>query len=393
MGQIESAANIGRISVHPGMMLVLFLVGVGLGAFGYRVIATPAVSPLAPAGQNVPQLIKQGQRIFIPEGSPLRGKLAVDLVTQTELQQNLTLPAVVEADPAHLVRILPPLAGRIVQLNVELGERVEQGQPLAILDSPDVGTAYADYERAKAHLSLALKSRDRLRELVKTSAIAVRDLQEAEAEYLTAEAEQERAEARLRQIGLDPEVPSTSRAVAISAPISGSVIELTVAPGTFWNDPTAALMTIADLNTIWVTANVPEKDTARVEKGQAVDIVFAAYPGETFNGQVLFVSNVLDPDTRRTKVRIELENPGIRFKPGMFANVTFFSPKRLVPIIPTTALVLRDETNQVFVEIAPWCFEPRRVDIDFQRGDQIVIRNGLAAGDRVVARGGVLLND
>ena len=102
-------------------------------------------------------------------------------------------------------------------------------------------------------------------------------------------------------------------------------------------------MTVADLSTIWVTANVPEKDTALVAKGQPVDIAFAAYPGELFKSHVLFVSNVLDPDTRRTKVRISLDNPDTRFKPGMFANVTFFSPKQTVPIVPTTALVLRDE--------------------------------------------------
>jgi cobalt-zinc-cadmium efflux system membrane fusion protein len=175
--------------------------------------------------------------------------------------------------------------------------------------------------------------------------------------------------------------------------VSGSIIDLTVAPGTYWNDATAALMTVADLSTIWVTANVPEKDTALIAKGQPVEIVFSAYPGEVFKGEVLFVSNVLDPDTRRTKVRINLENPENRFKPGMFANVTFFAPKQTIPIIPTTALFLKDDASQVFVEVAPWAFESRRVEVGFQQGDEAAIRNGLSAGDRVVTRGGVLLND
>ena len=93
-------------------------------------------------------------------------------------------------------------------------------------------------------------------------------------------------------------------------------------------------MTVADLSTIWVTANVPEKDIAVVAKGQAVDVSFPAYPGEVFKGKVLFVSDVLDPDTRRTKVRIAFQNPEIRLKPGMFANVSFLAPKQTRPVDP-----------------------------------------------------------
>ena len=139
--------------------------------------------------------------------------------------------------------------------------------------------------------------------------------------------------------------------MTVVAPMAGSVIDLGVAPGAYWNDATAALMTVADLSTIWVTASVPEKDTALVAKGQSVDVVFSAYPGEVFKGQVLFVSDVLDPDTRRTKVRIAFKNPDTRLKPGMFANVSFYAPVQRVPVVPTSALVLKDDANQVFVEI------------------------------------------
>ncbi len=372
----------------------LLVIGAAFGALAYRFVGGPSGGQLPErVVQSVPQFVREGARIIVPDGSPLRTKLAIETVSQKEVQRNLVLPAVVEADPARLVKVLPPVAGRITQLKVQLGEEVRKGKPLLVLDSPDLDTAYADYERAKANSALAIKSRDRLRELVKTSAVAVRELQQAETDLVNAEVEKQRAEARLRQIGVDPEVSTKSRAVTIVAPVSGSIIDLNVAPGAYWNDATAALMTVADLSTIWVTANVPEKDTALVAKGQPVEIAFAAYAGEGFESQVLFVSNVLDPDTRRTKVRISLDNPDTRFKPGMFANVTFFSPKQTVPIVPTTALVLRDEKSQVFVEIAPWTFEARPVDIGFQQGGEVAIRHGVEAGDRIVARGGVLLND
>jgi cobalt-zinc-cadmium efflux system membrane fusion protein len=175
--------------------------------------------------------------------------------------------------------------------------------------------------------------------------------------------------------------------------MAGSIIDLQVAPGAFLNDATAAIMTIANLETIWVTADVPESDTALVSKGQAVDVVFTAYQGEVFKGRVLFVSDVVDPDTRRTKVRIAFDNANIRLRPGMFANVSFYAPNQNVPVVPTSALVLKDNLNQVFVETAPWTFEARTVDIGFQQDDEVVLTGGLKADDRVVIRGGVLLGD
>jgi cobalt-zinc-cadmium efflux system membrane fusion protein len=377
------------------MALGLVLTGAGLGALGYHLVAGHFISHgRAPAiDQSAPPFVAEGKRIVVPEGSPLRNKLAIDVVAETEVQRNLVLPAVVEADPARLVKVLPPLSGRITQLKVQLGEEVEQGQPLVVLDSPDLAAAYADYEKAKAIWALAIKNRNRLRDLAKTGGAATKDQQQAETDYVTAEVENQRAEARLRQIGVDPETATKSRTVAISAPVSGSIIDLAVAPGAYWNDSTAALMTVADLSTIWVTANVPEKDTSLVAKGQPVDIAFAAYPGEVFKSDVLFVSNVLDPDTRRTKVRIRLPNADTRLKPGMFANVTFFTSKLTVPIVPTTALVLKDEASQVFVEVAPWSFEARRIEVGFQQDDHAIVRSGLKAGERIVVKGGVLLND
>jgi cobalt-zinc-cadmium efflux system membrane fusion protein len=242
-------------------------------------------------------------------------------------------------------------------------------------------------------LDLAQKNRERLRSLGVGGGVALKDIQHADADVITADAEYQRAEARLQQIGVDPNAADKSRIVTITAPISGSILDLSVAPGAYWNDTTQSLLTIADLSKIFVTANLPEKDTTRVAEGQPVEAKLMAYPGEVFKGTVSFVSDSLDADTRRTKVRITFDNPHTRLKPGMFANVTFFSPKEVVTVIPVNALLLRDDTSQVFVEVAPWVFEARPVDIWFQQDDQAVIQAGLKAGERVIVKGGVLLND
>jgi membrane fusion protein, heavy metal efflux system len=123
------------------------------------------------------------------------------------------------------------------------------------------------------------------------------------------------------------------------------------------------------------------------------DVAFAAYPGEIYHGQVLFVSDVVDPDTRRTKVRIAFDNPNARLRPGMFATVSFHAPNQRVPVVPASALVIKDDVSQVFVETAPWTFEVRNVDIAFQQGDEAALANGVSPGERVVIKGGVLLSD
>jgi cobalt-zinc-cadmium efflux system membrane fusion protein len=334
-----------------------------------------------------------GNRVIVPEGSPVRGKLTIGPVAEQELQRKLVLPAIVEADPARTVKVLPPVTGRVTDLMVQLGERVVQGQELAVIDSGDLAQAYADIEKAKSVVTLTRKALDRQLGLEKASAAAIKDREQAQSDYGQAVAELERAETRLRAIGAPEDRKPESRLLTLKAPAAGSLIDLQVARGAFLNDPTAAIMTIANLGTVWVTANVPENDTARVTKGQDVAVALPAYPGEVFAGKVLFVSDILDPDTRRTKVRIAFANPDLRLKPNMFAEATFLAPREKAAVVPTQALVLKNETDQVFVEVAPWTYEARPVEVSFQQGDRAIIARGLQPGQRVVTRGGVLLND
>ncbi len=375
--------------------LAFVIVALVLAAGVYwLLIGRSGVSAPTPAAIEKPQpLIRSGEQVTVPEHSPIRGRLAVAPVAERDARRNLVLPAVVEADPSRLIKVLPPVAGRVMQLKVQLGERVTAGQPLVVIDSPDLGQAYADYDRAKAGIALTRKNLDRQRGLAKIGGAPEKDLQQAESDYANAEAELRRTEARLKQIGVEADTTAQSRTVTVAAPMAGSIIELDVGPGAYWNDATQSLMTVADLNTIWVTASVPETDTTLVAKGQQVEVALPAYPGEVFKGSVLFVSDVVDSDTRRTKVRIAFANPDTRLRPGMFANVTFFAPAQHIPMVPTSALILKDDLTQVYVETAPWTFQARTVELGFQQGDQVAIKNGVRPGERVVVKGGVLLGD
>jgi cobalt-zinc-cadmium efflux system membrane fusion protein len=373
-------------------LLIVAFVGAGAYLLTSGLFRGPTRAQGTGSREHIPVAIKDGEHIKVPIGSPLREKLTIAGVAEKEIHRKLVLPAVVEANPARTVKVLPPLAGRIIDLKVQLGGRVTEGQILAVIDSGDLAQAYSDDAKARTVVKLTKQALDRLVGLEKTRAIAVKDREQAQSDYAQAEAELKRAEARLKAIGVSAE-QQEQKLLSVRAPISGSVIDLQVGLGAYLNDPTAAIMTVADLRTIWVTANVPERDTGLVVKDQPVDVAFTAFPDRILKGQVLFVSDLLDPDTRRTKVRIAFQNPDLQLKPNMFATATFFAPTQRVPIIPTSALLLRDETDQVFVEVEPWVFEPRRVETAFQQGDEAVVTSGLKPGERIVVKGGVLLND
>jgi cobalt-zinc-cadmium efflux system membrane fusion protein len=372
--------------------IVIVLVA-GAVCFGvYRLLAPSHYRGGEVVEKAVP-VLRSGNRVTVPEGSPVRTRLAVAPVAQQDIKHDLVLPAVVEADPGRTVNVLPPVAGRVVSLKVQLGARVTEGQELLVLDSGDLAQAFSDDEKARTELTLTKQALDREVGLEKAGGGAVKEREQAQSDYAQAQSEFDRAETRLRSLGVAADQVGKTRLMSVKAPTDGSVINLQVAPGAFLNDPTATIMTIANLQTIWVTASVPESDTELVSKGQPVDVTFTAYPGDVLKGQVLFVSDVVDTDTRRTKVRIAFDNPDTRLRPGMFATVSFHAPARRLLVVPTSALLLKDDLNQVFVETAPWTFEARTVDIGFQQGDQVVLTSGVKAGDRVVVKGGVLLGD
>jgi cobalt-zinc-cadmium efflux system membrane fusion protein len=384
-----------RPPLRIGATLVLIALVAAAGFGIYRVASRgEAVRAQEPSTHETAAFYTvEGGQITVPPTSPLRTRLGVAEVADKMIQRSLTLPAVVEADPARTAKVLPSVAGRVVDLKVQLGARVAAGEVLAVIESGDLAQAFSDLEKARSALTLTKQTLDRLLILEKTRAISVKDREQAQSDYAQAQSEFERAQNRLQAIGAPSDQKGDDRHLSMKAPVAGSVIDLQMAPGAFLNDATAAVMTIADLSTVWVTANVPEKDTALISKGQSVDVVFTAYPNEVFKGKVLFVSDVLDPDTRRTKVRIAFDNPDIRLKPNMFANATFLAPAQAMPAVPTTALILRGETDQVFVEVAPWVFQARPVEVAFQQGDEAIVARGVKAGERVVVKGGVLLND
>lgn len=338
-----------------------------------------------------PQIVRRGVSIFIPEGSPYRARIVVEPVQVKNISRSRVVTGTVEPDPGRTVKILAPVAGRVSELDVALGDSVKKGQKLATIDSGDLAQAVADAEKARATVKLTKSALDRAVGLNKAGGLALRELEQAQNDYHQATSELKRAEARLEVIGDSGQV-SGQRQIVLTAPIDGTITTLETAPGDFIDNATESMMTISNLEKVWVTASVQEKDLSFVQKDERVEVSLLAYPGEVFAGRVQVISQLLEADTRRNKVRISFDNPHGIFKINMFATIRFFAPAAQSLLVPSSALFIVNDATSVFIETAPWTFQRKPVLIESDYEGSTIVR-GLEPGQRIVVRGGVLLND
>ena len=366
-----------------GLLLVVLLLTHGFGLLGSRANLT----------SEPPALVHRGEQIFVPENSPLRQRLTTQAAPAKSSSALISAPGTVESDPARTVIVLPPGAGRVHELKVALGDHVKRGQALVIIDSPDLAQAYADNDKAASAAALAAKNLGYQEAQFRIGAAAQKDLDQTRNDNAQALAEYTRTRARLRAIGAPPEAHGDARLLTVRAPVAGSVTALSVARGATINDDTQPLMTIADLSVVWVTALVAEKDVASVAPDQDAEVSIDAYPGKTLHGKVLFVSDVIEPDSRRDKTRIEFQNSDGLLKPNMFASVTVHGPPQQRVVLPSSALLMNNDRTSVFVAVAPWTFERRSVEPLLEESSQVTIASGVQPGEQVVVKGGILLND
>jgi len=339
----------------------------------------------------------QGQDYIVPNDSPLKDHLKVAPVTSGSGENVASFPGMVEANGALSANIEPPLAGRLVKLNVKLGDHVQKGQVLGLVSSGDLAQARSDVAKASDSLHLAEKALKRAQGVNSAGANAVKDLEAAQSAEVQARSEYDRATQRLRTLGGDAggsNIQAGNEALLpIIAPISGDVTALNVGAGSYMNDNTAAIMTIANLDQVWVTANIPEARLNEVRAGLPVDVLLPAYPDQIFHGRIDTISSVLDSDTRRSKARILFANPGMKLKPNMFATVQIKSVQQHEVSVPPSALLMNNDTVTVFVEAKPGTYVRKTVELGSETDQAVQIVSGLAATDRVIISGGVLLND
>jgi cobalt-zinc-cadmium efflux system membrane fusion protein len=297
----------------------------------------------------------------------------------------------VALDEDHTQRLASPLDGRVTKVLVQLGDKVKKGQPLVELSSTRVAEIEADAQKADQDLTLAKKSVDRAEKLKQEGAISDKDAAQVSADYEKAKADSARVAQQLRALSLAPSGPGLS--ASLRAQVAGTVVERSTFVGQEVRaDAAAPLLTITELGTVWVLADVYEQDLALVSRGAKVVIRVPAYPGDTFEGKVDHVGEVVDAATRTVKLRCVVPNADFRLKPEMFAKIDLAAPSRRPGIVlPARAILTDSEHSRVIIASEGNVFRQRIVEIGPEIDGQVTVASGLKAGDKVVTSGAIFL--
>ncbi len=332
-----------------------------------------------------------------------RSGVTVAPVERTLFRTYRTFPGVVRPNENALANITTLVRGRVAEVHADLGQMVKPNQLLAVLHSGDLGLAQSAYLKARARRHVAEQAYQRAKFLYQEKVIGQAEAQRREGEMISIRAEAQEALEGLRLLGMDDkQIKSLERTqtirsqVPIVAPFAGRVIARDLTKGELV-ETTHKLFAVADLSTVWVVANVSEKDISYMQHAaavpnQPVEVHVAAYPDENFQGIVSYVGDVLDPATRTMQVRLTLENPTGRLKPEMFATIRVSSePASDVLVVPETALQNDQSRSFVFVQQEPGVFEARTVKFGDKNGTFVEVFEGVREGEVVVKEGAFIL--
>jgi cobalt-zinc-cadmium efflux system membrane fusion protein len=386
-GRLRCVRRRLRISGDPGEALAV--VESGLAA-GDRVLAD------APDREQVQGEVRLWPRQLGPSG------IRVARVAPQESGGALTLGGHVTFDDVSVAHVFAPVAGRVVRVLAQPGQRVKRGAPLLAILSPEVGSAFADAVKAQADLVAAGHELRRQRELVEAHAGAPRDLETAEAAWRKARAELDRAQQKTRLLATGS-WDAVTQELTLRSPIDGEVVARAAAPGLEVQGQWAGagspveLFTIGALDRLAVMGEVYEMDLPEVRAGQEVTVRVPAFPDRTFHGRVDWIASALDPSTRTARVRCVVDNPGGLLRPEMAPVLAIALAGQGRLAVPRTAVLRLGDDVVVFVAAgtAPdgqAVFRRRTVQIGSDRQDGTVeILGGLAAGEDVVVNGGIFL--
>jgi cobalt-zinc-cadmium efflux system membrane fusion protein len=343
----------------------------------------------APASVEAPGPQISGNTIRLPANSPIAQHLLTEPVVAGRAS-TLSLPAHLVWDEDHTSRITSPITGRLSQILVQVGAHVSANQTLAYMSSPDLGSAQTEAARAQADLSQAEHNQARTQELAEAGVVAKKDLEQAQTDLVRARAEASRTRLHLKSLGA---ASTVDQHFALRSPIAGVVVERNTNPGMEWrpDQPGAPLFVVSDPTYLWAWIDAPEQAIGLLHPNAKVVLRSSAWPQETFEAQIDFVGDALDPVSRTMKVRARLRNTKRLLKGEMYVTAELTSQTHGTLNVPASAVFLQDAAQQVFVRLAEGRYE-RKTITPVERNDQWVsIADGLNKGDEVVVDGALYL--
>ncbi len=337
-----------------------------------------------------PQPIIENHQLRYPAGHPQLALLVTE-AAQAARQFEVTLPARLVWNEERTQRIYPAFAGRVSRIVADVGQRVVPGQVLAELASPEFGAAQADTARAQADAQLASQALQRQRELFAAGVVARKDLEQAEAEAARAQAEVARAQARTRLYGSGTGV---NQLLGLRSDIAGVVVERNLNPGQEVRPDTgnaAPLFVVTDPTRLWVQIDAQEADLRDLRPGAKVQLVVPVLGEAPLEATIGAVTDQIDPGSRKIKLRASVDNPQRLLKGEMLGTVRYARAVGDSVQVPASAVFLRGQAHYVFVQSSAGVFEPRDVTVRVDGTHQVLLGQGLQAGEQVVVQNGLLL--
>jgi len=321
----------------------------------------------------------------------LQKMIHIDTVKNTNIDDELVLSGEIGFDENKVVKVFPFSSGQVMEVKVSLGDKVKQGQTLAVIRSADIVGNYSDLSSAERDESIAKRQMDNEESLFKNGISSEKEYNEAKLNYEKAAAVVNKIR---QQIAINGKGNTDATgAYTIKAPREGYIVEKKINPGSFIRqDNTDNLFTISDLKNVWVWANVYEIDISKIKLGYTAVVNTLAYPDKSFTGEVDKISDVLDPQTKVMRIRINLPNPSGLLKPEMFANVKVTNKDgRKAVSVPSSALVFSNSKNYVVIYKDQCDLKVQEVSVLKNVSGVSYISSGLQVGDRVISENQILL--
>lgn len=296
--------------------------------------------------------------------------------------------ATIVADASNVAVVNARAAGVVSSIRADIGSRVTPGAPLAVLESSEIAESRSRLDAAKARASVAETNYRREKELHEKGVSSLREVEEAERDLAAARAEVAAAQGALGMVGASGTGAAT---YVLRAPIAGTVTKRTATVGTLVGTETP-LFEIVNATTLWADIDVPELQAPRVRAGQKVVLTVDGLPGREFQGEVKFVSPVIDLATRTARARATLENRDGSLRANMYARARIIDNENTASVlVPREAVQDAKGVQLVFVQLAPDAFEARRVRTVPAEGNRVAIASDVRPGERVVTTGSFLL--
>ena len=321
-------------------------------------------------------------------------------VTISQFQPTIDTTGSVAFNQNQSTPVLSPISGPVVRILTDVGTRVNRGDALAIVASPDFAASVSALRKAEAVARNTRRIADLDQQLFKNDAIARRDLEQAQTDAINAEADRDAAIQQLRALGVsDASIagirdnkPVADPGGVIRSPIAGTVVEKLISPGQLLG-PSTPCFTVADLSSVWVMANVFEGDLRAVHAGDSADVLTGS--GQIATGRVDYIAALVDPNTRAVSVRIVAPNPGGVLKRDLYVRIAIHSRVPASGILVPISAILRDDDNLPFVFVTKpnGAFQRQRIDLGSRVGDRQEVRSGLTPGQTIVVDGGLFLQN